>query len=73
MRKLETTLIYSKSSPQCQAIKMFLKLKGVQYTGIDYDEMDELDKGVIPEVPMLVHGEETLLGYNPDDLSRLFG
>ena len=72
---MSVTIYTTPTCPFCEQAKKFMRERGVSYTEHDVmedlkkrDEMVELSGQM--GVPVIVMGEQVLIGFNPEELGR---
>ncbi len=76
---MPTLIIYTQPTCGfCQELKDYLKKNNIEYQEKDITKdraaWDELvNKYKARATPLVVYGEKTMLGFNPDDLQKMIG
>jgi len=74
---MKQVIIYSTPTcPYCQIAKVFFKEKGIEFTEYNVAEDQEKSKEMVEKsgqmaVPVIIIGEEILVGFNKDKVEEL--
>lgn len=60
-------------SPESQKVRMYLDIKNITYTEIDYDTMDDEAKGQLTNrPPVVIFEQRAIYGFDGDELNKMF-
>lgn len=69
----DTVYFINDGSPESQKVRMYLDIKNVTYTEIDYDTVNDEVKGQLTNrPPVVIFEQKAIYGYDGDELNKMF-
>lgn len=72
---MDKNIVYfiNDESPESQKVRMYLDIKNVMYTEIDYNTMGDEAKGQLADrPPAVIFEQRAIYGFDGDELNKMF-